>query len=252
MSEFNVTVESGKSIKPPTAGKYCDRDIVVTAEGGGQDSSPYGYGEGEMLGDSFMTPSKNSLGSCSNLRVKFYNATSVPEMEFCGCPGLKEVHFPNATIVGDNAFTECTGLEIARFDVARSLGDSAFSDCNKLHRVELPKVTSVGMYAFLRCTSLTSIDLPSATSIGMYAFNTCVYLNAVILRTTETVCVIDPTALITLGTAEEPRQLVNIYIPAVMFELYRSVYEPAFEQYGFAGYFDIVFHKIEDYPEICG
>ena len=34
MSEFNITVESGKSVKLPTAGKYCDRDIVVTAEGG--------------------------------------------------------------------------------------------------------------------------------------------------------------------------------------------------------------------------
>ena len=31
----NITVEGGKSIRLKTAGKYCDRDIVVTAEGGG-------------------------------------------------------------------------------------------------------------------------------------------------------------------------------------------------------------------------
>ena len=31
MSEFNITVEGGKSVRLPTAGKYCDRDIVVTA-----------------------------------------------------------------------------------------------------------------------------------------------------------------------------------------------------------------------------
>lgn len=32
---FNITVEGGSSIRLPTAGKYCDRDIIVTAEGGG-------------------------------------------------------------------------------------------------------------------------------------------------------------------------------------------------------------------------
>lgn len=32
---FNITVEGGTSIRLPTAGKYCDRDIIVTAEGGG-------------------------------------------------------------------------------------------------------------------------------------------------------------------------------------------------------------------------
>ena len=31
----NITVEGGSSVRLPTAGKYCDRDIVVTATGGG-------------------------------------------------------------------------------------------------------------------------------------------------------------------------------------------------------------------------
>lgn len=37
MSEHNITVQGGSSVRLPTAGKYCDRDIVVTAEGGGAD-----------------------------------------------------------------------------------------------------------------------------------------------------------------------------------------------------------------------
>ena len=37
MSEFNIEVEGGKAVRLPTAGKYCDRDIVVTATGGGSD-----------------------------------------------------------------------------------------------------------------------------------------------------------------------------------------------------------------------
>lgn len=35
MSEINITVEGGTSKRLLTAGKYCDRDIVVTATGGG-------------------------------------------------------------------------------------------------------------------------------------------------------------------------------------------------------------------------
>ena len=33
----NITVEGGTSVRLPTAGKYCDRDIVITAEGGTED-----------------------------------------------------------------------------------------------------------------------------------------------------------------------------------------------------------------------
>ena len=36
----NITVEGGTSVRLPTAGKYCDRDIVVTATGGGSVSEP--------------------------------------------------------------------------------------------------------------------------------------------------------------------------------------------------------------------
>lgn len=32
---FNIEVAGGSSVRLPTAGKYCDRDIVVTASGGG-------------------------------------------------------------------------------------------------------------------------------------------------------------------------------------------------------------------------
>ena len=35
MSEHRITVEGGSSVRLPTAGKYCDRDIVVTATPGG-------------------------------------------------------------------------------------------------------------------------------------------------------------------------------------------------------------------------
>ena len=44
MSEFNITVEGGTSVRLPTAAKYCDRDIVITAKSGGGDGDlPSGY-----------------------------------------------------------------------------------------------------------------------------------------------------------------------------------------------------------------
>lgn len=35
MSEHNITVQGGHTVRLPTAGKYCDRDILVHAEVGG-------------------------------------------------------------------------------------------------------------------------------------------------------------------------------------------------------------------------
>lgn len=47
MSTFNIEVAGGSSVRLPTAGKYCDRDIIVTATGGGGGASidgiPNGY-----------------------------------------------------------------------------------------------------------------------------------------------------------------------------------------------------------------
>ncbi len=40
MNEFNITVEGGSSVRLPTAGKYCDRDIIITATGGGGSTEP--------------------------------------------------------------------------------------------------------------------------------------------------------------------------------------------------------------------
>lgn len=48
MSEHNITVQGGSSVRLPTAGKYCDRDILVHAEPGGVDL-PALTNEGEAV-----------------------------------------------------------------------------------------------------------------------------------------------------------------------------------------------------------
>lgn len=44
MSAFNIEVAGGSSVRLPTSGKFCDRDIIVTATGsGGGGDLPEGY-----------------------------------------------------------------------------------------------------------------------------------------------------------------------------------------------------------------
>jgi hypothetical protein len=46
----NITVQGGKSVRLPTAGKYCEQDIIITAEGGGGDSElPSGYSRVDFI-----------------------------------------------------------------------------------------------------------------------------------------------------------------------------------------------------------
>lgn len=48
MSEFNIEVDGGKTVRLTTAGKYCDRDILVTASGEETGSYDKGYAEGKQ------------------------------------------------------------------------------------------------------------------------------------------------------------------------------------------------------------
>lgn len=50
MSEFNIEVQGGSSVRLPTAGKYCEKDIIVTAIGGGTEEIENIIDESGVLG----------------------------------------------------------------------------------------------------------------------------------------------------------------------------------------------------------
>ena len=128
-----------------------------------------------------------------------------------------------------------------------------FDSCRHLTGVYLPSIRAISNYAFRDCERLTVVDAHLAESIGMSVFDGCSNLRAIILRTTATVCEIDLSSFVLEWNGNVPKTLNdNFYIPASMYEAYRAVYEPAFEQAGFAGMFEVAFHKIEDLPEIPG
>jgi hypothetical protein len=37
MSNYNITIPGGSSKRLPVGGKYCEKDIIVTATGGGEE-----------------------------------------------------------------------------------------------------------------------------------------------------------------------------------------------------------------------
>ena len=118
MSEFNITVESGKSVKLPTAGKYCDRDILVTATGGAEDLNDV-LNEQEALIEELkeVLAEKASGGgaefarSIVNKTITAYSdneITTVGKYAFNGCNKMTSVNLQNATYVGQDAFNGCS------------------------------------------------------------------------------------------------------------------------------------------------
>lgn len=76
MSEFNVEVEGGSSVRLPTAGKYCDRDIVVTAKGGGASGGGgSGFTDGNLLFSEHTVTVEEGNGVTDHLNLLdyFYN-----------------------------------------------------------------------------------------------------------------------------------------------------------------------------------
>lgn len=132
MSEFNVTVDGGNSIRLKTAGKYCDRDIVVTAEGG------------DEL-DKLLSNQLTTLDS---------NATSVKRYTFTSSAKLVSVNLPEATSIANYAFFNCTLLTDVDLHKVESIDANVFNACYKLTALILrtpTRATLVNTNAFTNC-----------------------------------------------------------------------------------------------------
>lgn len=104
MSTHNIEVNAGTTVRLPTAGKYCDRDIVITATGGA---------DSQELIDSFIAGTTESLES---------NALGITNYALRGFKNLVSVSFPLATTVGTYSFYECTNLTTCNIPNVTSIG----------------------------------------------------------------------------------------------------------------------------------
>lgn len=81
MSEINISIEGGTSKRLLTAGKYCDRDIVVTASGG-ETPDPY-------MGDYEVTPKVDAqvLPTAQKLMTQDLTVKAIPYTESTNSAG---------------------------------------------------------------------------------------------------------------------------------------------------------------------
>lgn len=227
MSNFNVTVQGGTSVRLPTAGKYCDRDIVVTATGGG--------GNDELF---------KAVMERSVTEFKAESITRVAPYIFYGYTTLKSVDFPNITQIGVNAFYNCTeitsfnapklthignyglynvsNLANINFPVITRIDTQALRQCRKITKAMFPKLTSLGTYALSRCNVLAVADLGLITTIQANCFAESYSLKTIILRKTDSITTLSATSAFTSTPFASNGSGGTVYVPQALIEDYKT------------------------------
>ena len=243
MSEHNIVVPGGTSVRLPTAGKYCDRDIVIAAEGGGDDimqsivdRSIVNYND-----DKITTIGRYSFNYCTNLEsVNIPAATSIENYAFSDCTSLENVSCDLVKKLGPYCFYRDTSIKNLSFPEVITVMTSVFYGCSALTHLHLPKVTSIDSYIIrfvpithlcfpklltvsmssLRESGLIVLDLPSATSLITSCLHNCTSLKAIILRRTGSICSMNNTNALT-GTLIESGT-GYVYVPSSLLDSYKS------------------------------
>lgn len=179
---FNIEVEGGSSVRLPTAGKYCDRDIVITATGGGGDHS---------MED----------GLLNNTLTEYYNdrITSVRQNAFANST-LVSVSLPKVTVIGGNTFSACFNLVNVNLpELVVLSGHSHFDSCRAIEIIKLPKVNVISISAFINCPKLKTVVLPRQNITNIESIN-----------------VFQNTPFATNGTGG------TVYVPQALIESYKT------------------------------
>lgn len=224
MSEHNITVTGGTSIRLPTAGKYCDRDIVITAEGGGESTPDY-----------LAMAISNTLTEYSNDDV-----TSIRAYAFRDATSLKSVSLPKLKSSGNYSFQNCRLVSV-NMPLLENVANNMFYGTS-LVSVKFPNAKTIYGGGFQGCTELIEADLSVSISLNTNAFYGCSKLERLILRRTAAICALANTNALTntpiasgTGYVYVPASLKDKYVQATNWTTYATQ-----------------IRAIEDYPEITG
>ena len=165
MSEHIIKVQAGKKKRLQTAETWCDRDIIVEAEGG--------------AGDRTMED-----GLVARTLTEYINetVTRIGNYAFGNFASLEYVSLPNVTeIEGGNHFASCTMLKRVNIpNLQKSISSSGnnFRQCTALEELRIPLYN--GILAVSGCTSLkvyevaTPYNIPASAFSGLTSFETLV------------------------------------------------------------------------------
>lgn len=260
---FNIEVEGGKTVRLPTACKYCDMDIVITATGGASaapivepleitENGTYtatagvdGYSPITVNVEASGGDPKALLDAALNntLTAIDSNVTSVVAYACRGLSKLKTVKLPNATSIGTYAFYYCTAMTSFSAPKVTTLNTYAFYNCSKLVSINFPLATSVPQYGFYSCGAAEKADFGAAKSIAASCFSYCSALEALILRRADAICTLANTTNALKDTPIE-NGTGYVYVPSALIEQYKVATN--WKTYASQ------FRAIEDYPEITG
>jgi len=135
-------------------------------------------GEGEMYDYSYSSEAPwHSYASSITGLVLGTGVTSVGDIAFSQCSGLKTLSFPiSLTRIGNYAFSGCSSLKsVIITDYITDLGYGAFYNCSLLETVIIGNgITEIKYFTFANCTSLYEVKFPETlVSIGKEAFSSC-------------------------------------------------------------------------------
>ena len=201
MREHEIIVNGGSSTRLLTAGKYCDRDIVVTATGGGglswDDILDANAVSGDILIEASKTWSTNPIRNLFEYRpnitsVRMPNMTNITQCpSFRSCTSLTDVYIPSVTSTTAQIFN--------------GTGFSGTMDLSKM----FPKLITLGYTTFNNVHGVTRIILPATvTTIQSKAINTTMK------SLTELVFLGTPTSIdASMIAAKATPALTDVYVP---------------------------------------
>lgn len=258
MSEYNITVEDGSSIKLKTAGKYCDRDIIVTAKGSASDEGKLEQEKIIDITDNGITEIIPDDGKTLSKVTVNVNVEASGEADMAGALAsrtITEFYSDNCTEIGDYSFRGCKSLKTLVAPNAKRVGEYALYQCNNLRSITLPSVTTVATNSFRDAQYLEFIDLPKLKAISTNTFYGCRGLKTLILRNSTLVTLNSTSAFTTcyriLGTQNSGfnpngEKIGFIYVPKALLEDYKVATNWSSDN------LVTQLRAIEDYPDITG
>lgn len=242
---FNIEVEGGTSVRLPTAGKYCDRDIVVTATGGGSGGSDLAsilFSEKTFVEHTITDiPADGFRGWQFVQKIDMPKVKSIGQYACYNCVGLTTIDFPLCETIGNYAFYNCTDVVSLNMPRLKTTGTNAFRQLTALASLTLPSLTDINGTVFQKCTLLEKADFSVAKSVGANAFNGCSVLTALILRGNTQITLANVNALTGTPIADGTGY--------VYFNRDRVESQKALANWST---YASQIRAIEDYPEICG
>ena len=198
MADIEITVDGGTSKRLLTAGKYCDKNILVTATGGGAEPEPPDDGKTRL----YITVPANSMPDRPPPRneVPLYIQQTVDRgVTIDWGDGTEPETLPGTGNVNTTHTYEQAGDYVISLDPAEGCelglghGSTKYTvmgeegNANAVYRrmikyavIGKKGVNSINSGAFTNCYALSSVTIPgSVESIGSYAFSSCYALSSV-------------------------------------------------------------------------